>query len=123
MDAQKSFNYTLSHKNKMLVVSFTGELSPGVVPGLEACRLEVLAKKDDVKCIVLYFQGVSSVSPDAITVLAQMQREFRSSGMDLRLCALKEALRDKLIRMGIVRGMECTEDLKTALLSVGRQAA
>ncbi len=118
---QKSFGYTLSHKNKMLVVSFTGELTAVVLPGLEACRTEILAK-EDIKCVVLYFQQVGTVSPEAIPVLAQMQREIRARGVELRLCSLKDGLREKLVRMGVVRGMEVTDDLRTALISFGRVA-
>ncbi|MDG0817610.1 STAS domain-containing protein [Bdellovibrio svalbardensis] len=118
---QKSFGYTLSHKNKMLVVTFTGELSSVVLPGLEACRSEIQSK-EDVRCVVFYFQQVGFVSPEAIPVLAQMQREIRSRGLELRLCSLKESIKDKLVRMGVVRGMEVTEDLRAALISFGKVA-
>ncbi|QDK39681.1 hypothetical protein DOE51_06570 [Bdellovibrio sp. NC01] len=105
----------------MLVVSFTGELTPVVAPGLEACRQEILAKPE-VKCVVFYFQDVGSVHPDAIPVLAQMQRDIRSRGLELRLCSLKQPLREKLVRMGVVRGMEVTDDLRSALISFGKVA-
>ena len=118
---QKSFNYTLSHKNRMLVVSFCGEMSSVVGPGLDACRIEILSK-ENLKCVVLYFQDVPGVSPEAIAVLAQMQREIRSRGLELRLCSLKENLREKLVRMGVIRSLEVAEDLRAALLSFGKVA-
>ena len=105
----------------MLVVSFTGELTPAVAPGLEACRQEILAKPE-VKCVVFYCEEVGAVHPEAIPALAQMQREIRSRGIELRVCSLKQALREKLVRMGVVRGMEVAEDLRSALISFGKIA-
>ncbi|MGE5086099.1 MAG: STAS domain-containing protein [Bacillota bacterium] len=121
MNEQTSFNYKINQKNHMLVVSLTGEISNHVVPALEACRQEILAK-EDVNCVVLYFQNVGQISPDGISMLAQIQREIRSKPAHLRLCSLNEALRTKLMKMGVVRGMECADDLKEALLSFGRIA-
>ena len=105
----------------MLVVSLAGEISNHVVPALEACRQEILAK-EDVNCVVLYFQNVGQISPDGISMLAQIQREIRAKPANLRLCALNENLRTKLLKMGVVRGVEFTDDLKEALLSFGRAA-
>ncbi len=59
------------------------------------------------------------MSAEAISVLAQMQRDIRSKPAELRLCALRENIRTKLIRMGVVRGLEVVDDLKTALMSFG----
>ncbi|MBO9665455.1 MAG: STAS domain-containing protein [Bdellovibrio sp.] len=105
----------------MLVVSLTGEISSYVVPALEACRQEILAK-EEVRCVVFYFQNVDQISAEAIAWLAQVQREIRAREADLRLCSLKDTLREKLVRMGVVRSLEVTDDLKTALLSFGRAA-
>lgn len=121
MEDQKSFNYVLSHKNNMLVVTMQGELNSFVLPALEACRQEILSKKE-VRCVVLYFQEVDAIASDAIPLLAQMQREIRAKPADLRLASLSETLRERLVRMGVIRGLEVAEDLKTALLSFGRAA-
>ncbi|WP_413578188.1 STAS domain-containing protein [Bdellovibrio sp. HCB290] len=122
MEDQKSFNYSISHKNRMLVVSFSGEeMSAGVVPALEACRQEILAK-EEVKQVVFYFQNIDRISTEALSSFAQLQRDIRAKPADLRLCSLKDSLREKLLRMGIVRGLEVAEDLKTALLSFPRAA-
>ncbi|WII71510.1 STAS domain-containing protein [Bdellovibrio sp. 22V] len=121
MEEQKSFHYNFNQKNNMLVISLIGEITPQVIPSLEACRQELLAKSE-VSRVVLYFQDVETISMDAIPILAQIQREIRSKPADLRLCSLKESLREKLVRMGVVRGLEVADDLKTALLSFGRAA-
>ncbi|WP_253696954.1 STAS domain-containing protein [Bdellovibrio bacteriovorus] len=116
MEDQKSFQYAFNQRNNMLVVSLTGEITSQVVPALEACRQELLGKKDFSR-VVIYFQDVDAISLDAVPVLAQMQREIRAKPADLRLASLRESLKEKLIRMGVVRGLEVADDLKTALLS------
>lgn len=118
MEDQKSFSYSFSQKNNMLVVSFNGEMTAQILAALEACRQEL--SKKEVSCVVFYFQDVEGMSSEAISLLAQMQREIRAKPAELRLCSLKENLRTKLIRMGVVRGLEVVDDLKTALLSFGR---
>ncbi|MEK2690779.1 STAS domain-containing protein [Bdellovibrio sp. GT3] len=122
MEDQKSFNYSISHKNRMLVVSFTGEeMTPGVVPALEACRQEILSK-EEVRQVVFYFQNIDRISTEALASFAQLQRDIRAKPADLRLCSMKSPLREKLLRMGIVRGLEVADDLKAALLSFPRAA-
>lgn len=121
MEEQKSFNYVLSQKNEMLVVRFQGDMTAVVLPGLEACRSEILSKKE-IRCVVLYFGEVQQISSDAIPLIAQIQREVRAKPADLRLVGLRESIRDRLVKMGVVRGMEVAEDLKAALLSFPRAA-
>ncbi|GEM_PF-1554509 len=121
MEDQKSFHYTFSQKNTMLVVSLCGEITSHVLPALEACRQE-LSSKQEVSHVVIHFQDVASISLDAIPLLAQIQREIRAKPANLRLCSLPENLRQKLVRMGVVRGLEVADDLKTALLSFTRAA-
>lgn len=119
MEDQKSFQYSFNQKNKMLVVSFSGEINTPVLPALEACRQELLAKRE-ISCVVLYFQDVDSISADAIPWLAQVQREIRLKPAEIRLCSLRENLRERLVRMGVIRGLEVADDLKSALLSFSR---
>lgn len=121
LEDQKSFQYSFNQKNNMLVVSLAGQITAQVLPALEACRQELLSKQE-VSCVVLYFQDVDSISMDAIPLIAQMQREIRLKPASLRLCALPVGLREKLVRMGVVRGLEVAEDLKSALLSFSRDA-
>lgn len=121
MEEQKSFQYSFNQRNNMLVVSFSGEINTPVLSALEACRQELLAKSE-VRCVVLYFQDVRSISTDAIPWLAQVQRDIRLKQAEVRLCALPGTLRERLVRMGVVRGVEVADDLKSALLSFSRAA-
>ena len=121
MDEQKSFNYVISHKNDMLVVTFQGDMTSSILPGLEACRSEILSKKE-IRCVVLYFGDVGLISSDAIPLVAQIQREVRAKPAELRLVGLKENIRERLVKMGVVRGMEIADDLRAALTSFPRAA-
>lgn len=121
LEDQKSFQYSFNQRNNMLVVSFSGEISTPVLAALEACRQELLSKSE-VRCVVLYFQDVGSISTDAIPWLAQVQRDIRLKPAEVRLCALPGTLRERLVRMGVVRGLEVADDLKSALLSFSRAA-
>lgn len=121
LEDQKSFQYSFNQCNNMLVVSFSGEISTPVLAALEACRQELLSKSE-VRCVVLYFQDVGSISTDAIPWLAQVQRDIRLKPAEVRLCALPGTLRERLVRMGVVRGLEVADDLKSALLSFSRAA-
>ncbi len=121
MEEQKSFQYCFNQKNRMLVITLSGEMNTSVLPALEACRQELLANRE-VNCVVLYFQDVRSIGVDAISWLAQVQRDIRLKPAEIRLCALEDGLRERLIRMGVIRGLEVSEDLKSALLSFSRAA-
>ncbi len=119
MDDPKSICYTLTEKSNMLVVSFNSDLNSELAASLDVCREEIL-KKAHIQNVVLFFQSVDSMSSDVISLLTQMQREIRSKPAELRVCALRPNLKEKLIKMGIVRGLELSDDLKTALLSFQR---
>ena len=121
MIEQESFRYSLSYKNKMLVVSLNGEITNEVLPALEACRSEIQAL-EEVEGVVLYFCDVPAISDGGVQLLAQIQREIRARPADLRLVSLRESLRTKFERMGLIRALELVEDLKTALLSFRKVA-
>lgn len=102
----------------MLVVSFTGDLTSQVLPSLEACRDDV--RKSKATQIVLFFQQVESLSSEAISFFTQLQRDIRMKPAELRVCGLRPNIRERLVKMGIIRGLELAEDLKSALLSFDR---
>ena len=103
----------------MLVVSFTGDLNSQVLASLEVCREEVM-RKSKATNVVLFFQQVESMSTEVVSWLAQMQREIRMKPAELRICGLRTNMKERLVKMGIIRGMELADDLKTALLSFER---
>lgn len=113
--------YTLSEKNEMLVVIFTGNLGSDSMPSLDVLRAEIL-RKEQVTQVVLFFQRVEIMSADVISSLTQLQRDIRQKPSELRICALSPSLKERLLKMGIVRGLELQDDLRTALLSFARSS-
>ncbi|UOF02499.1 STAS domain-containing protein [Bdellovibrio reynosensis] len=119
---QKSFQYSFAQKNGMIVVSLSGEMNGFVLPALEACRHELFSK-EDVRQVILFFQGVPEISSDAVPWIAQIQRDIRLRKAEVRLVALNSSCKERFIKMGVVRGTEVTEDLKSALMSFVKVAA
>jgi anti-anti-sigma regulatory factor len=113
--------YSISEKNHMLVVTLTGDLSTASLAQLDSCRKEILGKKE-VRCVVLYFQKVEQVTTDVIPFVTQLQRDIRTKPSELRLCGLKSSIRERLLKTGVIRGLEIAEDLKSALLSFSTKA-
>jgi len=116
-----NLQYSINEKNHMLVVTFTGELSSSCLDQLESCRKEILSKKG-IKNVVLYFQQVPTVSTDVIPFLTLLQRNIRAKPSEIRLCGLKPVIREKLLKTGVIRGLEIAEDLKSALMSFPKAA-
>ncbi len=114
---QKSFTYSFNQQKHTLVVTLDGDLHSDVMPALEALKVEILGKKE-IRQVVLYFKEVTIISTDAISILALMQREIRAMPAELRLCSLEDKIKERLVRMGVVRGLELTDDLRSALLSL-----
>ncbi len=105
----------------MLVVSLTGEITSEVMAAFETCRQQI-QDQQDLRTLILYFQNVSTICPEGVQVLAQIQREARARPAEIRLVSLSENLRARLVKMGVVRSLELSEDLRAALMSFVRAA-
>jgi len=113
--------YSINERNHMMVVTFSGDLTSASLDDLESCRKEILGKKE-IKNVVLYFQDVAQLSTDVIPYLTLLQRNIRSMPSEIRLCGLKPGIREKLLKTGVIRGLEVSDDLRTALLSFPKAA-
>ena len=114
MEDPKSFNYVLSHKKGLLLLSLRGDLTPGILPGLEACRAEILSKTGFTRA-VFYLADVTQIHSDAIPLITQIFRDVRTRAANLQLVGLKPNMRDRFVKMGVVRESEVSADLKAAL--------
>lgn len=113
------FEYFMSEKDGIVVATLVGDLTPGVVPLLEQCRLELESKKD-LKLVVLYFRDVNVIESEVIHAFTHLQKSARSKAV-LRLSSIKPHIRENLLRMGIVRKQELADNLQEALSSAARQ--
>jgi len=111
------FQYLLAHNKPLLIVTFIGDMDQSTVQPLNACRKEI-ADSADTKFVILNFRDVGNINGESISSLTQMQIEIRGRGCDLRISSMKPAIRDKLLKMGVIRSSELANNLREALLSM-----
>lgn len=121
------FHYLVAQNKPLLIVTFIGDMDRSAVESLLSCRRDIAAA-EDIRFVIFNFRDVSSVSGEAITSFTQMQVEIRTRGCELRISSMSPALREQLLRMGVIRSSELSNNLREALLSMvhtikGRSAA
>ena len=103
-----------------MVVSFVGTWDKDCLDKLSSCESE-LNGHENIKFVILYFREVPNMSLEAISFLTTFQKKIREK-RTLRICSLHPDLRQKLSKMGVVRGMELTDNLQATLLDLKRVA-
>lgn len=115
-DKKTEFQYFVAANAPFLVVSFVGPIDKHSLEKLEKCETE-MNLHDNLKFIILYFRDVSNVTTEAIPALTSMQKRIREKHQ-LRICSLNPDLKQKLIKLGVVRGLELTDNLQVTLLDL-----
>ena len=110
--AQTDFQFLISAKGRAVLVTLIGEMKNSSLAKLEECQREVL-KDGNLNYFVFYFRDVPNVTIDAIPFLTQFQKNIRLKG-ELRICSLRPELKDKLIKLGVVRSAELVNNLQSA---------
>ena len=121
MSQAEKFEYSVLKTSSVVVVSLSGEVVYTALEALERCRQEVLAFQD-ARFVVFDFGRVRNLTMDAVPAFTEFQKNLRAKGMELRLCAITEGLKTKLVNLGIVRQAEITASLKEGLSYVSAQA-
>lgn len=119
LNGELCFQYFLSDKRPILVVTMVGRLNFLAVQALLSCKAEInkLSHHDDIKFVVFYCRDVEVITGDAISVLTQIQAEIRSRGCSLNICSLKPDVKEKLTNMGVVRRNELSDNMRDALMA------
>lgn len=120
-NSTSEFQYFVAASAPFLVVSFVGRIDKDSLEKLEKAEAE-MNSQENLKYVILYFREVPNVSLEAISALTGIQRRIREK-YQLRVCSLKPDLKQRLIRMGVVRGLELTDNLQTTLLDLKRHAS
>jgi anti-anti-sigma regulatory factor len=115
-EGSSAFQYFVSEKNGIFVVTFVGDMIYTAATPLDTLRAEIETRKD-LKLIVLYFRDVNNVASDVMPQLTLLQKSARKSSV-LRICSLKPVIKEKLVRSGVVRGAELADNLQAALSSI-----
>lgn len=113
------FQYFLSDKRPILVVTMVGRMNFLAVQTLLSCKAEInkLSHGEGIKFVVFYFRDVEAITGDAISVLTQIQKEIRARDCALNLCSLRPDIKEKLVNMGVVRRNELSDNMRDALLA------
>jgi anti-anti-sigma regulatory factor len=115
-NSTSEFQYFVAANAPFLVVSFVGRIDKDCLDKLEKAEAE-MNSQENLKYIILYFREVPNVSLEAISALTGMQRRIREK-YQLRICSLRPDLKQRLIRMGVVRGLELTDNLQSTILDL-----
>lgn len=113
-ETEKPLGYFFSQKKDFLVVSLSGDATPESQEVLKQCAEEIKRIRD-VAFVVINMSGVSSMSREAVQFFAQIQKEARSKPAQLRICNLASEVKDRLIKLGVVRSLEIADSLDIAL--------
>lgn len=120
-NTELSFQYFIASNAPFMVISFVGSWDKECLDKLETCATEV-GSHQNIKFVILYFREVPNISLDTIAFLTSFQKRLREK-YHLRVCSLKPELKQKLIKMGVVRGLELTDNLQTTLLDLKKMSA
>lgn len=113
--ADVTFNYFISSNQPFGVVTFVGEMNKDSLEKLQQCQVQM--EKLYVKYVILYFRDVTLITSDVIPFLTGLQQQARKKS-ELRLCSLRPDIKERLIKMGVVRGLELTDNLQQTLLQL-----
>lgn len=113
------FQYFLSDKKPILIVTMVGRMNFMAVQTLLKCKAEInrLSQKENARFVVFYCRDVELITGDAISVLTQMQAEIRARDCSLNICSLRPEIRERLVNMGVVRRNELTDNMRDALMA------
>lgn len=114
------FDYFISEKNEFLVVSFLGKIDNNCLDKLSNLKQEILSK-EQVKFVVLNFRDSIDIVGEAIQAFTHFQKDIRAKPAELRVCGLNPNIKDKLIRLGLLRGNEIVDNLNVAIQSLAKK--
>lgn len=115
----ESFSYFISNNGCVVVATLSGLCESESHALLQQCKIDIESKIcKSVHAVVLNFSGVTGIANDLIPFWAQLQSMIRSNGVELRLCGIESSLKEKLIKMGILRSTETSNTLKDAVFDI-----
>lgn len=113
--------YSLSVSHFIAVINFSREITEEALDAqpLDNCKPGAL-KSQGVRFIVMDFSKVSNLTFGAVPAFTRFQKAVRFHGMELRLCGMRDDLKQKLIRLGVIRNSELSPSIKEALILIAR---
>src|SRR5690349_547268 len=103
------FEYKITSKNGVSVVTFKGKLSKETKDQLETCRQEIVSDKSNL--VIFYFKEVPTIDPSVFREFTLLQQEIRKKNIPLYLTGLDSATKQYLIDRAVVRLSELKKSL------------
>jgi hypothetical protein len=107
------FQYLVAANAPFLVVTFVGPMDKNSLDMLALCEKEIMMA-ENIKYVVLYFRDVPVVTADVIPFFTALQMKIRAQ-YTLKICSLRPEVKEKLTKLGIIRGLEVCNNLQEAL--------
>jgi len=114
MSQDEKLEFFVSKKVSILVVALRGFLSQSTLSEFEKCKQEI-ASDPSVKFIAIDVSQLENITVDAVPSFALFQKFMRDHKIEFRVSGLKEDLKDKLHKMGVIRHPELSKSLKDSL--------
>lgn len=109
------FNYYLSEKDEILIITLIGEMTESAIPKLKECIEEMKVKNPQFVAFNLH--DINKIGIDGVRLFAHMQKLIREKPAKIRICFLETKIKERLIKEGIVREGEIVDNLGLALKS------
>jgi hypothetical protein len=114
----EEFEYLLKKHGPAIVVTLMGPINHTAISKLEGLRNDI-AEFQDVFLFIFNFKGVPRVSLDAFGEIVKVQMAIRErEGAKLLIAEINQEVKTKLLKEGIIRTHELTDDLKVALTQI-----
>ena len=103
-----------------MVISLVGPLDENSRPKFQNLSDEI-SQNYGIKFFIFNFRDVPTIAAEAISSLTQLQMKIRSQKAELRLCSIKPNLKEMLVKKGVVRGLELSDNLAQAIIAFSPQ--
>jgi anti-anti-sigma regulatory factor len=111
--SESNFEYFISQKTEIAVVTMVGSLTKANQEQIEACVKAV----EELSCTFLIFnmRDVNEIREVFVRQFATMQMSARKRGQ-MRISGLKPEQRDYLAQQGLIRQIEMSNNLNDAII-------
>lgn len=114
------FEYKITSKNGVSIVTFKGKICRETRDQLESCRQEIMS--DSSSFVIFYFKEVPAIDATVFREFTILQQEIRKKNVPLYLTGLDTATRQYLIDRAVVRLSEFKKSLQDVFDELAKAA-
>lgn len=123
MSQVEKFNYLLSKNGPITLLAFSGALTLESCADFDHCINQVFSDSA-TRFIVIDMSHVLNITMDLIPAFVQFQKTARNKNQEIRLCGIGPDLKEKLLKLGVIRHRELSGTMKEGLslvVSIAKQ--